>query len=104
MREDYGVTILFVTHDIDESVYLADRIVVLTHAPTEVKEIVPVDLGSDRDQIETKELPEFAQLRTHVYRLIKREHSASDEAEADLRRSTSPHTGRRSVIPSRTGG
>ena len=34
VRDDYGVTILFVTHDIDESVYLADRIVVLTHAPT----------------------------------------------------------------------
>jgi NitT/TauT family transport system ATP-binding protein len=73
VRKDYGVTILFVTHDIDESVYLADRIVVLTHAPTEVKEVVPVGLGPDRDQIGTKELPEFAQLRTHVYRLIKRE-------------------------------
>ncbi len=34
VREDYGITILFVTHDIDESVYLSDRIVVLTHAPT----------------------------------------------------------------------
>ncbi len=42
VRDEYGVTILFVTHDIDESVYLADRIVVLTHSPTEVKEIVPV--------------------------------------------------------------
>ena len=73
VRKDYGVTILFVTHDIDESVYLADRIVVLTHAPTEVKEVVAVDLGPDRDQIATKELPEFAQLRTHVYRLIKRD-------------------------------
>jgi NitT/TauT family transport system ATP-binding protein len=73
VRDDYGVTILFVTHDIDESVYLADRIVVLTHAPTHVKEIVAVDLGPKRDQIETKELSEFAQLRTHVYRLIKRE-------------------------------
>ena len=39
-----GITILFVTHDIDESVYLSDRIVVLSHAPTVVKEIVAVDL------------------------------------------------------------
>ena len=45
VRDEYGITILFVTHDIDESVYLADRVVVLTHAPTEVKEIVPVDLA-----------------------------------------------------------
>src|SRR5262245_29182235 len=72
VRERYGITILFVTHDIDESVYLSDRIVVLTHAPTEVKEIVAVDLPSVRDQIETKELPEFAHLRAHVYRLIKK--------------------------------
>jgi NitT/TauT family transport system ATP-binding protein len=73
VREEYSITILFVTHDIDESVYLADRVVVLTHSPTEVKEIVPVDLTRPRDQITTKELPEFVQLRGHVYRLIKRE-------------------------------
>jgi NitT/TauT family transport system ATP-binding protein len=73
VREEYGITILFVTHDIDESVYLADRVVVLTHAPTEVKEIVEVDLSRPRDQITTKELPEFVHLRGHVYRLIKRE-------------------------------
>jgi NitT/TauT family transport system ATP-binding protein len=73
VRADFDITILFVTHDIDESVYLADRVVVLTHAPTEVKEIVPVDLPVPRDQIATKELPEFAHLRAHVYRQIKRE-------------------------------
>ena len=73
VRDEYGITILFVTHDIDESVYLADRVVVLTHAPTEVKEVVAVDLPRPRDQIETKELAEFAQLRGHVYRLIKRD-------------------------------
>jgi NitT/TauT family transport system ATP-binding protein len=73
VREQFGITILFVTHDIDESVYLSDRIVVLTHSPTEVKEILNVDLPFPRDQIATKELPEFAQLRAHVYRLIKRE-------------------------------
>jgi NitT/TauT family transport system ATP-binding protein len=73
VREQYGITILFVTHDIDESVYLADRVVVLTHSPTKVKEIVPVDLPQPRDQIATKELVEFVNLRGHVYRLIRRE-------------------------------
>jgi NitT/TauT family transport system ATP-binding protein len=73
VREEFAVTILFVTHDIDESVYLSDRVVVLTHAPTEVKEMIDVDLPFPRDQIATKELPEFTQLRGHVYRLIKRE-------------------------------
>jgi NitT/TauT family transport system ATP-binding protein len=73
VRERYDVTIVFVTHDIDESVYLSDRIVVLTPSPTTVKEILEVDLPRPRDQVETKELPEFARLRAHVYRLIKRE-------------------------------
>jgi NitT/TauT family transport system ATP-binding protein len=82
VRRDYGITILFVTHDIDESVYLSDRIVVLTHSPTVVKEIVPVDLPPDRDQIATKELPGFAQLRAHVYRLIKREQPDLQVVEA----------------------
>ena len=54
VREEFDVTILFVTHDIDESVYLSDRVVVLTHAPTEVKEILDVDLPHparpDRDE------------------------------------------------------
>ena len=73
VREAFAVTVVFVTHDIDESVYLSDRVVVLTHAPTEVEEIIGVTLPFPRDQIATKELPEFAHLRGHVYRLIKRE-------------------------------
>jgi NitT/TauT family transport system ATP-binding protein len=82
VREEFGITILFVTHDIDESVYLADRVVVLTHSPTEVKEIVPVALPRPRDQIATKELAEFAHLRGHVYRLIKREQIPETEVVA----------------------
>jgi NitT/TauT family transport system ATP-binding protein len=82
VRDEYGITILFVTHDIDESVYLADRVVVLTHAPTEVKEIVSVELPRPRDQIATKELPDFTHLRGHVYRLIKRQQVTSPDAEA----------------------
>ena len=82
MREEFGITILFVTHDIDESVYLSDRVVVLTHSPTEVKEVIPVDLPKPRDQIATKELPEFAQLRAHVYRLIKREQDEQEPVRA----------------------
>jgi NitT/TauT family transport system ATP-binding protein len=81
VREEYGITILFVTHDIDESVYLGDRVIVLTHAPTHVKEIVGVPLPRQRDQLATKELPDFAHLRAHVYRLIKREQEASPEPD-----------------------
>jgi NitT/TauT family transport system ATP-binding protein len=79
VRDEFGITIVFVTHDIDESVYLADRIVVLTHAPTVVRDVIPVGLPFPRDQIATKELPEFSRLRAHVYRLIKRERATEPE-------------------------
>jgi NitT/TauT family transport system ATP-binding protein len=71
VRERFGMTILLVTHDIDESVYLSDRVIVLSSAPTEVREIISVDLPSPRDQVTTKALPAFTRLRTHVYELIR---------------------------------
>ena len=84
VRDEFGITIVFVTHDIDESVYLGDRVVVLTHAPAQVKEIVDVDLPRPRDQIKTKELPDFTHLRGHVYRLIKREQQEVPEETTAL--------------------
>lgn len=46
---DLKKTILFVTHSIEESIYLADRIVILTHRPGRLKAIIPVDLPRPRD-------------------------------------------------------
>jgi NitT/TauT family transport system ATP-binding protein len=66
-----GVTIVFVTHDIDESVYLGERVVVLSSAPTTVMEDVAIDLGMDRNQLKTRSDPRFGHLRGHVYALIK---------------------------------
>jgi ABC-type nitrate/sulfonate/bicarbonate transport system ATPase subunit len=43
-------TILFVTHDIDEAVQLADRIVVLSPRPSTIRDVVPIDLPRIRDQ------------------------------------------------------
>jgi NitT/TauT family transport system ATP-binding protein len=73
VHAQFGITVVFVTHDIDESVYLADRIVVLDQRPTTVKEIVSVTLPRPRHQAATRELPEFGRLRGHVFRLIKGE-------------------------------
>jgi NitT/TauT family transport system ATP-binding protein len=66
-----GVTIVFVTHDIDESVYLGERVIVLSASPTVVMEDVPIDLGVDRNQLETRADPRFGQLRGRIYALIK---------------------------------
>src|SRR5215211_227349 len=81
LRRQFGVTIVFVTHDIDEAVYLSDRIVVLTPSPTRVLEILEVKLPPPRDQVTTKELPDFTRLRGHVWRSIKRPEQAGGIAE-----------------------
>jgi NitT/TauT family transport system ATP-binding protein len=71
VRAERNITILLVTHDIDESVYTGDRVLVLTRGPGRITADVAVDLPSPRDQITTKELREFARLRTEVSRLVR---------------------------------
>jgi NitT/TauT family transport system ATP-binding protein len=66
------VTILFVTHDIDEAVYLGERVVVLSSSPTVVRENLDIDLPAERDQLSTRSDPRFAELRAHVYAQIQR--------------------------------
>ena len=63
-------TVAFVTHDIDEAVYLSDRILVLSGSPATISDEITVDLPRPRDQLATKELPEFLQLRRRVYDAI----------------------------------
>jgi NitT/TauT family transport system ATP-binding protein len=71
VRGNESMTILLVTHDIDESVYVGDRVVVLTSAPGHVCADLPVGLPSERDQVATRELPAFVHLRAEVGRLIR---------------------------------
>jgi NitT/TauT family transport system ATP-binding protein len=72
VREQFGVTIVLVTHDIDVAVYMSDRVVVLSRPPSRVLDVLPVHLGSPRDQITTKQRPEFVSLRAEVYAKIAR--------------------------------
>lgn len=71
IRDEFGMTILLVTHDIDEAVYLSDRVVVLGHRPAIVTRIVDIELASPRDQITTRAQHEFAELRTEIFELIR---------------------------------
>jgi NitT/TauT family transport system ATP-binding protein len=72
VRATYGMTVVLVTHDIDEAVYLGDEVVVLSGSPTRVRERITVTLGP-RDQLETKALPDFTTLRSQVLQLIRRD-------------------------------
>lgn len=75
VRATYDMTILFVTHDIDEAVYLADRVIVLSGAPTSVAADIAVPLPTPRDQLATKSLPAYADIRATVFELIQRARS-----------------------------
>lgn len=66
------VTVLFVTHDIDEAIYLGQRVLVLSHRPTVVLEDVEIDLPDGRSQLETRNHARFAELRTQVYELVQK--------------------------------
>lgn len=71
IRKEFDMTILVVTHDIDEAVYLSDRIVVLGGKPAQVVEVIDVDLPPERDQIKTRAMPGFIEDRARVMELIK---------------------------------
>lgn len=66
-----NMTILFITHDIDESVYLAERVLVLSSSPTIIQEDLTIDLPAERDQVDTRSLPRFGELRAHVYEQVQ---------------------------------
>ncbi|MEV6302834.1 ABC transporter ATP-binding protein [Actinoplanes sp. NPDC051861] len=66
-----NVTILFVTHDIDESVYLGERVVMLSSSPTVVQDELIIDLPQQRDQLHTRADPKFIEMRTRVYEQIQ---------------------------------
>lgn len=70
VRSELGISIVLVTHDIDEAVYLADRVVVLSGAPSRVREIVQVNLGDKRSQIKTRSEDTFIRLRSHILGLV----------------------------------
>ncbi|HEX3786446.1 MAG TPA: ABC transporter ATP-binding protein [Pseudonocardiaceae bacterium] len=71
VRAEHDMTILLVTHDIDESVYLADRVLVLSTAPTTVVDTIKVDLPRQRDQINTRAAAQFVHLRSEVAKLLR---------------------------------
>jgi len=67
----YVKTILFVTHDIDEAIYLSDRVIVLSQRPSRMLADITVNLNRPRDQIKTKGDKDFIQIRNRIYEMIR---------------------------------
>jgi NitT/TauT family transport system ATP-binding protein len=72
--EKFKVTLILITHDIDEAIYMGNKLLVLSASPSTVRAVLPVDLPHERDQIQTKLLPTFGELRASVYAMVH--HSA----------------------------
>ena len=70
--ETINTTVVFVTHSIDEAIFLADRVVVMTARPGRVKEIVEIDLPRPRDE-DVRASEAFNAYRGHVWRALRDE-------------------------------
>jgi NitT/TauT family transport system ATP-binding protein len=71
-------TVVFVTHDIDEAVFLADRVVVLTARPARIREEVKIDLPRPRD-IEVRKSVKLLEYRNYIWDLIRSESQRADK-------------------------
>jgi NitT/TauT family transport system ATP-binding protein len=77
LHGELGLSVVLVTHDMDEAIYMSDRVVVLNGKPATIATVLDVDLGATRDQVTTKSTARFAELRGEIYRII---HPASTGA------------------------
>ena len=68
-----GSTVFFITHDLDEAIYLSDRVVVLTRRPGRVKQVLEVNLPRPRYGYDVRAEPEFVRLRRQAWEIIKEE-------------------------------
>jgi NitT/TauT family transport system ATP-binding protein len=70
LRDATGSSFVFVTHDIEEAVYLGDRVAVITGAPGRIERTVAVDLPKPRDQVITRQMPKCLELRYLLHQAI----------------------------------
>ena len=66
-------TCFFITHDVDEAILLAQKVIIMSARPGRIKEIVPIDIPYPRNQ-ETKLLPRFMELRNHIWEQVYKEY------------------------------
>jgi NitT/TauT family transport system ATP-binding protein len=73
-------TIIFITHSVDEAITLGDRIAVVSNRPGRVKEIMPVTIPRPRSGREIRHVPEYSELRDHIWELLGNETQVKAES------------------------
>jgi NitT/TauT family transport system ATP-binding protein len=63
VQQETGATVVFITHDLDEAIYLSDRVLVISGNPGTITVAVDTELPRPRDQLATRELPRYLQVR-----------------------------------------
>lgn len=71
-----GTTIIFITHDVEEAVYLSDRVVVIHDSPGRIVHQAVTELPRPRDQITTRDHPRYQQLRHELAEVLRHGHAA----------------------------
>jgi NitT/TauT family transport system ATP-binding protein len=71
IARDTGISVLFVTHDLEEAIYLGDRVISLDRNPGRIQETIEIDLPRPRNQLTTREAPEFLRYRHHLFHLLQ---------------------------------
>ena len=82
LAKKFKQTCVLVTHDVEEAVYMADRVLVLGPRPTKVVEEIKINLARPRDQLTTREEPEFLRARHNVLSLIRSMRQARKDISA----------------------
>ena len=71
LAQRFNQSCILITHDVDEAVYVANRVIVLSNRPTCVVRDIAIDLPRERDQVHTKSEPEFLHRREEILTLIR---------------------------------
>jgi NitT/TauT family transport system ATP-binding protein len=83
--EEHRKTVVFITHSVDEAVFLGDRIMVMTAQPGQVKTFVPVPLARPRNISELQKVPKYGDLIAHIWTSLREEVQRARRREEETR-------------------
>jgi NitT/TauT family transport system ATP-binding protein len=72
LRDKTGVSIVFITHDIEEAIYLGDEVSLMQGPPGQIVERIQINLPQNKNQVDTRSLPQFLEYRKYIYDAIER--------------------------------